>query len=471
MFSHQGNDLGGDGIGGGQLEIGDGRLGLRNGRFHCRFDYFFNLHRRGRGFQFGRESWRRGHGRFRYHHTCGSNGRYHRPITRQSAQRGTGAHLPIIRRGHTWRRAIGFDAQDALLHLGLSHVVAADVGQPALVQGQVIGAVRTAGNAPRQGHGNLRAKPGRQMEGVLHRITAAPAEIQRSQVGVYHLKVGHRRHNAVLQNFHGDHVFHTHAHRVAGEAFGVGDDDFVGRCAKGFAQGGHFGGGAATASRRVGLMRHEDGLCSHGQTIQAKPAFSGRNQIVHHHSNVVDVQPGAVEGAVAGFTAEEFYNAAHAAFAHGVFAFHHEGARAHTHDGAVAAQIEGQSRFGNAVVGGGRAHGQETGSHPFHQVISGNVICAQNDDAAATAVANPILGNGHALSRAGASRIHMRIRAARPDVLRKLAVPHRQNAEQEAPIKRIRLTLQLAAQFANTPVQFVERRPIAGVATQIFQRL
>ena len=58
--------------------------------------------------------------------------------------------------------------------------------------------------------------------------------------------------------------------------------------------------------------------------------------------------------------------AAHAAFAHGVLAFDHQGAGAHAEDRAVAAPVERQGRFVHAVVGGGGADGQEAGANPFH---------------------------------------------------------------------------------------------------------
>ncbi len=73
------------------------------------------------------------------------------------------------------------------------------------------------------------------MDGVLNRVAAAAAQVQRAEVGVYFAEVGHGRDDAVLQNLDGDHVLDADAHGVAGEALGIGDDDAVGRFAEGVA--------------------------------------------------------------------------------------------------------------------------------------------------------------------------------------------------------------------------------------------
>ena len=279
------------------------------------------------------------------------------------------------------------------------------------------------------------------MDGVLHRIAAAAAQIQRAEFGVDVAEVGHGRDNAVLQNLDRDHVLDADAHRVAGEALGIGDDDAVGRLAEGVAQGHDFGRGAAAAGRGERLVRHEDGLRSDGVTVEAEAALGGRHQALHDQRDVVDVQPRAVEGAVARLAAQQLNDAAHAALAHGVLAFHDEGARAHAHDRAVAALVEGQGGLGHLVFRRRRAHGQEARADPLQEVVAGHVVRADDDHAAAPAAADPVLGNGDALGRAGAGGVDLRVGAARADVLGELAVAHGQDAEQEAAVERVRLAL------------------------------
>ena len=92
------------------------------------------------------------------------------------------------------------------------------------------------------------------MDGILHRVAAATAQIQRAEVGVYFAEVGHGRDDAVLQNLDGDHVLDADAHRMPGEALGVGDDNAVGGFAEGVAQGGDLGRGAAAAGRGERLV-------------------------------------------------------------------------------------------------------------------------------------------------------------------------------------------------------------------------
>ena len=74
------------------------------------------------------------------------------------------------------------------------------------------------------------------------------------------------------------------------------------------------------------------------------------------------------------------------------------------------------------------------------------VVASPPDDqhAAAAARPNPVFRQRDRLRRAGARRVHLGVRPARADVLGELAVAHRQDAEEEAPVERVRLALHLA---------------------------
>ena len=279
--------------------------------------------------------------------------------------RWAGAILPIAGQRLAQRIPLCFHAQHSLFHFRLRPVIATHIRQPALVLGLVIHPIQAAGNAPRQRHSNLRAKAGSQVQGILHRITPAAAQIKRPQIRVHFLKVGHGRHNAILQNLDRNHILYPHAHRVAGETLGIGHHNLVGRLAKSAAQGHHLRRGAAAASRGEGLMGHEDQLRGHGVAVQAKAAFGRCYQVVHHLGNVVHIQPGAVEGTVASLAAEQFHQAAHAPFTYRILALDHQGARAHAHNGAMPAAVERQRRLVYLVAGGDGPHAQEAGAHPF----------------------------------------------------------------------------------------------------------
>ncbi len=218
-------------------------------------------------------------------------------------------------------------------------------------------------------------------------------------------------------------------------------------------------------------MGHEDHLRGDGVAVQAKTTFGRGDQIIHDLADVVYVQARAVEGAVVGFAAEQFHHAAHTPFAHGVFAFDDEGAGAHAHNGAVAALVKGERRFFQAVFDGGCTHAQEAGPYPFHHVVAGHVVRADDDHAAAATGANPIFGNGHGLGGGGAGGVDLRVGAARADVLGKLAVPHGQNTEQEAAVKDVRFALQFLAELVDAAVDFLGCAGIFRIPPQIFQHL
>ena len=354
-------------------------------------------------------------------------------------------------------------------HFRLGAVIAAHVGQPALIEALVVRAVVAARHAAQQRHADLRAKACRQVQRILHRVAPAAAEVERAQIRVHFLVVGNRRHDAIFQNLDGDHILDARAHRMAGEALGVADDDLVGGFAKGVAQGEHFRRGAAAAGGRVGFVRNKGHLRSHAEAVEAKAALSPRHQAVHHIADVAHVQPRAMEGAVGGFTAQQLDNAAHPTLSHGVFALDHKGAGPHAQQRAMAATVKRQGRFFHLIVSGGRAGRQEAGPDPTHQVVAGHVVGAQHDHAAATAAANPVLGQGDALRRRGASSVDVRVRPTCADVFGKLAVTHRQDAEDEAAVKLVGGASQLVLQLAQLAVQLAQRSVILHILAQIVE--
>ena len=361
------------------------------------------------------------------------------------------------------------DAQVALDHLQLGPVVAADAVQPVLVAQLIVHPVQAAWDAPGQGQADLGAEAGCQVQRVQHRIAAAAAQVQHAQVRVHFFEVGHRRDDTVLQDLDGDYVLHADAHGMAGEALGVGHHDVAGRVAEGVAQRDHLGRGAAAARRGVGLVRHEDGLAGHGVAVDAEAPLGRGHQVLHHLADVAGVQAGAVVGAIHGLAAQQLDDAPHAALTHRVLALHHQPAGAHAQDGAVAAPVEGQRGLIHPVVGGRGAQGQEAGAHPLHQIVAGDVVAAQHQHPAAAAAADPVLGDGDALRRAGAGRVDVSVGAARADVLGELAVAHAQDTEDEAAVEVVRLALHLLAQIADAAVDLVQGLQVAGVAAQVLQ--
>ena len=384
-----------------------------------------------------------------------------------------GAVAPVAWRGRA-RRGVagrGSHAQHTQDNLGLGAVIPADLVEPEAVVGWRVNPVEAAGDVAQQGEGQLRTKARRQMDGVLDRVAPATAQVELSKVGVNLTEVRHGRDDPVFQDLHRDHVLDADAHGVAGEALGVGDDDGVCRRAEALAQGGHLGGGAAATGGGEGLVRHEDELRGDGGAVDTKAALGGGDQPIHHLRDMIDIEAGAVEGAVGGLAGQHLDDPAHTALADGVLALDHQGAGAHAEQRAVAALVEGQGGGSNLIVGGGGAGGQEASPDPLHELIARDLIAGDDQDAAAATAPDPVLGHANGLGGGGAGGIDRRVRAARADVLGKLAVAHGQHAEEEAPVEAVGLAGQLLAQGRTAPTDLVQGGRVADHTAQLIELL
>ena len=256
---------------------------------------------------------------------------------------------------------------------------------------------------------------------------------------------------------------------MTGKALGIGHDDLIGRLAEGLAQGRDFGRGTAAPGGRVGLVGDEAELGRHAVAVDAEAPFRRGYQALHDAGNVGHIQACAVEGAIGDFGRQQFYDAPHAPLMHGVFALQNQGAGAHAQEGAVAAAVKGQGGFFHLVVGRGRACGQEACADPTHEIVAGHIVGADDDDPTAAPVANPVLGQGDGLGRAGAGRVDVGIRPPRADEFGELAVAHGQNPENKAPVKFVGVLLQLFPHLADAPLNFHEGIAVMHVPAQVFQ--
>src|SRR5690606_21873334 len=105
-----------------------------------------------------------------------------------------------------------------------------------------------------------------------------------------------------------------------------------------------------------------------------------------------------------------------------VLALDDERTGAHAEQRAVAPAVEGQRGLVDLVVSGRGARRQEAGADPAHEILTGYVVGADHDDAAAATIADPVLGQRHTLRRTGTGGVDVRVRPARADVLGELAV-------------------------------------------------
>ena len=354
-----------------------------------------------------------------------------------------GGPLPVFpgrRRGRALGRPLVHDTQGAVHDLEAGATVAGHRGQPPVIAGPVVDAVQLAGDTAQQRHGDLGAKARAQAQGVLHRVAAAARQVEIAQLLVgpkVAVDVGHRGHDTVLHGLDRQDVLDPDAHGVAGVALGIGDHDLAGLVAKGAAQGMDLGRCAPAARGGVGLVRDKHRVRRDLVAADAKACFGLPDDAIHDRADVIDVEPRAVVGAVGDLAGQHLADAAHAALAHGILGLDDDRSGAHADDRAVAATVKGQSRLVQALLGRRRSGGEQARSDPAHQVIAGHVVAGDDDHAPAAAGADPVFGHGDGVRGGGAGGIDVRVGAARADVLGKLGVAHRQDAEDKAAVKVI----------------------------------
>ena len=149
-----------------------------------------------------------------------------------------------------------------------------------------------------------------------------------------------------------------------------------------------------------------------------------------------------MEGAVAGDGREEAADRGDPALAGGLGALDDERRGAHADHHAVTAAVERKGRVLHLLVERGGARGDEPGADPLHHVVGRGVVGRDDQDAAAAAGADPVLGEARGKPHRAAGRVDLRVRAARADQLGELRVPHREDPEEEAAIEGVVLLLE-----------------------------
>ena len=109
-----------------------------------------------------------------------------------------------------------------------------------------------------QRHGNLRTEPGSQAQCVLDGISPAFRQVQRAQVRVNFLEIGHRRYHSRFQCLHCHDIFDARAHGMTGEAFRVGDHNLIGAVAEDVTQRVDLRCRAAAACGGVSFVGNKD---------------------------------------------------------------------------------------------------------------------------------------------------------------------------------------------------------------------
>ena len=127
-------------------------------------------------------------------------------------------------------------------------------------------------------------------------------------------------------------------------------------------------------------------------------------------------------------------------------ALDHERRGAHAEDHAVAALVERQRGFGDVLVGGGRAGGEESGADPAEQLVAGDVV---GGDTITTRRQRPARIQSSASATAWVVLAQAELTCvfgpAGADELGELRVAHRQDAEQEPAVELVRLVARARA--------------------------
>src|SRR5579864_6985505 len=188
------------------------------------------------------------------------------------------------------------------------------------------------------------------------------------------------------------------------------------------------------------------------------------DQVFHHLADVLDIKASSVECAVGGDGGEYLANRLNAALTRALGTFNDECGGAHADDQSVAAAVEGNGGLGNNFVRGGSSAGEEAGAHPVDQMVGGDVVGGDDDHAAATAGADPVLRQRNRLRGGRAGRVELRIWTPGPDEFGELRMPHRQGAQQETALEDVGGFVNQGAQFRDPLIQFL---PDLGIAVAI----
>ena len=183
------------------------------------------------------------------------------------------------------------------------------------------------------------------------------------------------------------------------------------------------------------------------------------HELLHHLADVLDVEPGAVEGAVRGDRREHLADRGDAAFARRFGGFHapapprptpmimpcrrrSNGSAASSTTSSVAAAP--LARKPDPVQG--RSVSEATSSAEMTTTRRQRPARIQSS------------ARAQCLGRARAGGVHLRVRAARADQFGELRVTHRQRTEQEAAVEGERVGVQRVPQVGDAPVHLGDGR-------------
>ena len=225
-------------------------------------------------------------------------------------------------------------------------------------------------------------------------------------------------------------ILNPDRHRVAREAFRVGNDQFVGGITKGVTQRLDFGLSRTAPCRRVCFVREEDGVWGHSVPVKAPTAFHVGDETVHDLADVFNVQARTMVSRIGRGRAEEFSNGLHAALLRFGVTFDDEGRCTHAQNEAVATAVKGKSGLFNDVVGRSSAGCGEATCNPLPEVVACYVIPADDDHTVNPSSVQPVFGNPEGSGGGSTGQIDGGVRPSNASVLGELGMAHVERLEQ-----------------------------------------
>ena len=284
----------------------------------------------------------------------------------------------------------------------------------------------------------MRAEACGKMNAVLKLFGLASGKGEIRELGRKVGEVGNGRRLILDQRFHHHRIFDSRTQSVAGEALGVGNGHLAGFLTEGFAQSLDLGIGASAAGRGVGLVGHEDGFRCVLASNEAVALLHAGDKASHLFREVLLVDAGGVEGAVADVGSKNIGLAFETTVKDGVFSLHDKRDSASAEDGAVALGVEGLGGLGDVLFDAAGTHGQEAGGDPGGLGRVGGGFTTNHNDALAAAGTDPVFCGGARLGGGGAGAGEKQVGTLGLDHLRKVGRTQGNGVDDELTVELIR---------------------------------
>ena len=122
---------------------------------------------------------------------------------------------------------------------------------------------------------------------------------------------------------------------------------------------------------------------------------------------MINIEAGAVKGAICRHCRKDFSDGLHTAFGHLFGRFNNQGHTTQADEHPVAAAVKWQGDFFDHIFGGRCAAGEKSSAKPAERIVGGNIVSRDNNHALTTPGEDPVLRQTEGLRRAGTGRIDL----------------------------------------------------------------